>query len=66
MVEKSSISYMYEPSSTVSNPHVVSTTQYGVTVTGELGNGRYKKKTIKYICPCCGKSIKITIEEDEV
>ena len=56
--------YMYEPSSTVSNPHVVSTTQYGITVMGELGNGRYKKKTIKYICPCCGKSIKITIEED--
>ena len=56
---------MYETSSTVSNPHVVSTTQYGLTIMNELGNMRYKKKTIKYICPCCGKSIKITIEEDE-
>ena len=57
--------YMYEPSSTVSNPHVVSTTQYGLTIMNELGNGRHKKKTIKYKCPCCGQSIKITIEEDE-
>ena len=55
---------MYETSSSVSNPYVVSTTQYGLTIMGELGNGKYKKKTIKYICPCCGKSIKITIEED--
>lgn len=57
---------MNEPTSLGGIQYVTSTTPYGLTINGELGNGRYKKKTIKYKCPCCGKSIKITIEEDEV
>ena len=49
-----------------STPHVTSTTPYGVTINTQLGDGRYKKKVIKYKCPYCGKAIRITIEEDDV
>ena len=49
-----------------STPHVTSTTPYGVTINTTLGDGRFKKKVIRYKCPCCGKAVRITIEEDDV
>ena len=45
--------------------HVTSTTPYGLTINGDL-NMRYKKKVIRYKCPCCGKVVRITVEEDDV